>query len=174
MYRLKKSLGQHFLKDESVIDKIIKSLGDIHFESAGVLEINVASNQLRKFNHQDDVVRVTADNIFYKLQIKGVSGKLRMSEVIRVNTTSSASAILIKPNPANQFATINFNSTTGGNALIRISDNTGKVVKTQSQILLKGKNIIELSNLSQLSNGVYTVQIIANGEAVNIKLVIAR
>lgn len=46
MYRLKKSLGQHFLKDESVIDKIIKSLGDIHFER--LLEVGPGGGALTK------------------------------------------------------------------------------------------------------------------------------
>lgn len=46
MYRLKKSLGQHFLKDESVIDRIIKSLNEIRYER--LLEVGPGGGALTK------------------------------------------------------------------------------------------------------------------------------
>ena len=46
MYRLKKSLGQHFLKDESIIDKIVAALQEDSFKN--LLEVGPGAGALTK------------------------------------------------------------------------------------------------------------------------------
>lgn len=161
--------------EDIVSFEILRSTDNMKFEVVKQLDINVASNQKRTFNYQDDgVLQLSGENIFYKLQIKGVSGRLMMSNVIRLHTGSSLKQLLVKPNPANHYASIHFNSETGGKAFVKVIDNFGKITIAITKQLIKGKNIVELTDLSRLPNGVYTVQIISDGEVINSKLVIAR
>ncbi len=48
-YTLKKTLGQHFLKDESVIKKIIASLAESKFTTNNLLEIGPGAGALTKY-----------------------------------------------------------------------------------------------------------------------------
>lgn len=50
MYHLKKSLGQHFLKDQRVIDKIISALNESRFER--LLEVGPGGGALTKYLQQ--------------------------------------------------------------------------------------------------------------------------
>lgn len=47
MYTLKKSLGQHFLKDEAVIKKIMEALGKHSFKN--LLEVGPGGGALTKY-----------------------------------------------------------------------------------------------------------------------------
>jgi len=100
---------------------------------------------------------------------------LMMSDVIRLRTVVfENSELLIKPNPASSFATLHFNSELTGKATLKITDNAGQVVAIQKENVAKGKNSLEISNLSRLGNGIYSVQLIINNEIYTVKLVIAR
>ncbi len=160
--------------EEIVGFEILRSTDNLKFETIQKLDWKVASHQRRSFNYNDDILSLSTENVFYKIQVKGVSGRLMMSNVIRVHAAPAFRQLMIKPNPASHYASVHFNSETGGKAFVKIIDNTGKVSLTMTRQLIKGNNVIEITDLSRLSNGVYTVQIMSDGEVVNMKLVISR
>lgn len=161
--------------EEIISFEVLRSADNLNFESISKMDINLAPNSLRSYNYRDDLMQVSGGNIFYKLKLKGVSGRLMMSDVIRLRTVVfENSELLIKPNPASSFATLHFNSELTGKATLKITDNAGQVVAIQKENVAKGKNSLEISNLSRLGNGIYSVQLIINNEIYTVKLVIAR
>lgn len=152
--------------------EIFRSTDNIHFTQVGALTQKLLANQQRRFNFNDDVSMISDGIIFYRLQITGASGKHANSDVIRLHTRNQITEIVIKPNPANQFATIAVPAIQEGNAQIKILNNTGKVVKALSEKLFRGTNTIHVSELQKLPGGVYTVHILADGNSYISKLVI--
>lgn len=154
---------------------IWRSTNSMDFEKVGTLSVELPSGESRSFNYRDEIGNLPGDNVFYKLEVTGISGRRFMSNIVRINTMHAAEAnMTIMPNPASRFASVQFNSAHSGNALIKVLDNTGKVVKLQTVNVLKGKNVIGLSHLSALSNGFYTVQVEIADKVYNVKLIISK
>mgnify|MGYP001065359900 CR=1 FL=1 len=154
--------------------EIQRSTDNFHFQKIGEVDVNVQANEQRKFTYNNDISEITSGIIFYRLQIRGEYGKGMMSNVIRVNVTNPEENVSIKPNPASHRAIIELPVTTDGIAQVKVTDNTGRMVTSLSQKILKGMNQIALDNLQHLPNGVYTVQIQSNSGVYNLRLVITR
>ncbi len=56
---------------------------------------------------------------------------------------------------------------------IRFVDNLGKVVFLKSQHVTKGTNTVQLNGMSKYSNGVYSLQLFINEEAITQKIILA-
>ncbi len=78
----------------------------------------------------------------------------------------------IQPNPAANSTTVSFSAEKEGEVTIRVIDAIGKSVMVNTQKVYKGNNAVLLNNLSRFNDGVYTVQLIINGEVVTKKLII--
>ena len=78
------------------------------------------------------------------------------------------------PNPAQDYVSVRFFAENESTVTIRLIDNLGKAVKIQEQKVLKGNNTIQVNNLFLYSNGVYSLQVMINGEIVTQKLVLAK
>lgn len=154
--------------------EILRSKDNLNFETIKKLDWKVSPNERRAFNYQDDIMQFSAENLFYKIQVRGVSGRLMMSNVVRIHTGSAFKQLLIKPNPASHYAVVQFYAETAGKAQVKVIDNTGKISLSLTRQLVRGNNSIELSDLGRLANGVYNVQIVSDSEVVNLKLFINR
>lgn len=80
MYKLKKELGQHFLKDESIIEKIMQALKETHFDS--LLEVGpgggALTKELLKLEAVDfKAVELDVEKVNYlEKKFPGIHGKL--------------------------------------------------------------------------------------------------
>lgn len=154
--------------------EVMRSTDNLHFESITQMNPRLAGNQQGHFGYQDDLSTVNTQNVFYRLKLTGITGRTTLSDVIRINTEDHARQVTIKPNPANSFAQLNFSAVSSGKARVRIINNNGKIVYTKDHQIAKGQNKIEFNNLGGYANGLYNVQIVMNGELINVKLLIAR
>jgi hypothetical protein len=102
----------------------------------------------------------------------GTNGLYKYSNVILVRKNGIRTLVTIQPNPAITNTTIRLVAEKEGEATIRIIDDLGKTALTYQQKVNKGYNTIILNDLSRLSSGVYSVQIIVNNDIVTKKLII--
>ena len=65
----------------------------------------------------------------------------------------------IVPNRESGEAQVRFKSNTSGEAIITVTDETGKLLLQQSNQLTSGTNNISITNLLKLNEGVYTVRL---------------
>jgi hypothetical protein len=70
-------------------------------------------------------------NNFYRIKQISVNGNFQYSHIVKTNTGNCQQiAINAYPNPAKNLLTVKLNNTPTANAIITISDITGKIVKT--------------------------------------------
>jgi hypothetical protein len=102
---------------------------------------------------------------YYRLKQTDRDGKVTYSTSISVNSNAGVT-VKIYPNPATE--TINISGVTQGD-VIRVADITGKVVLVQ-----KAENSLAIINLGSLSNDIYFIQVVNNGNIVHTQKVIKK
>ncbi len=93
-----------------------------------------------------------------------------VQSTVGVKELSNASNLSLFPNPANQFAILNYESNEITELNITISDMTGKEVQQQSTQTSVGSNTLKL-NIETLQSGVYFVAINDGENSKRIKLI---
>lgn len=74
--------------------------------------------------------------------------------------TTVTSKMLAQPNPFLSAITVEFTSEREDQGVMRLSDSQGKIVKMLFWNFKKGMNVARLSNLDQLANGNYVLEIV--------------
>jgi hypothetical protein len=126
-------------------------------------------------SYWDDKQWNIADNSFSAAQrsiranIAGTGGEITAMGAA-FNHPFSAKPMALTPNPAKFFSLLNISAAQDGNALISISDVSGKIVRTQSVKLNKGWNQYNV-NVQGLANGYYDVIVFHQGKKTSLKLI---
>ncbi|HXP52574.1 MAG TPA: T9SS type A sorting domain-containing protein, partial [Bacteroidia bacterium] len=95
-------------------------------------------------------------------KVDGIKQVTLLPLILGINELNNISGINIYPNPANQYLTIGFSSTSSENVQIEISDISGKqVLISRRAKSTPGKNTIQL-NTNELPSGTYICHIITN------------
>ncbi len=105
--------------------------------------------------------------LYYRLKMIDKDGSFSYSKVVNINFGNSKSFSIV-PNPAKDFATINFNKTVV-KAKIEVYDITGKQVITQ---LLSGSTSTYKLNTQFLKSGLYVIKVNTTTGNYNEKLLI--
>jgi choice-of-anchor B domain-containing protein len=87
-----------------------------------------------------------------------------------IENSSLVTAITFFPNPANESAFINIAAKTTTTLQVQLTDVTGKIISTQTNIINAGANQLAL-NVATLSGGIYFVNVIGTDFSVTQKLV---
>lgn len=109
------------------------------------------------YNFSDQATSKT----FYRLKLVDVSGKTNYSQIVYVNGGDIATGFIQKiyPVPARQVINAQVMSTKEENAVIRITDMSGKTALIKNQLLINGVNNCAV-DIQKLSPGMYLLQII--------------
>ncbi|MEO6404231.1 MAG: T9SS type A sorting domain-containing protein [Ferruginibacter sp.] len=152
--------------------EIERSTDNYTFIKVGDLAATNVINQMQNYNTVDEIKNVKSEIIYYRLRIIARNEQENYSNVLLVRTSLNKLSLIISPNPANNFTSVNFVSDKKTLGTFRVLDNTAKEMLVIKQIINKGNNSIQLTNLSKLSNGVYTLQAFIGEEVITRKLVI--
>ncbi|MDB5250601.1 MAG: hypothetical protein JWQ40_4995 [Segetibacter sp.] len=96
------------------------------------------------------------------------AGEVKETGLI-TNTTMS-----VYPNPADKFFGIKVNSVKAGAAVVRVLDAGGKIVLSQNTKVTYGSNGINFNETSRLRSGMYTIQLLIDGQVFTQRLIIAK
>lgn len=97
---------------------------------------------------------------YYRLKQVDLNGNFSYSNVVAINfTIKGVNISAVYPNPFVSRIKIDISSDRSEVVRIQVSDNLGRVLKTQSSAIQKGVNNIWLDNLSSLAPGIYNVQV---------------
>lgn len=85
--------------------------------------------------------------------------------------TSQINSISLFPNPASEYATLNYTAVIAGNHQISITDISGKIISAESFAAQKGNNTKQIT-LNEMSAGIYILSITdENGNAQHMRLI---
>ena len=82
--------------------------------------------------------------------------------------------VTVMPNPANDYVLVSFFANRSSDISIRLTDNSGKTVLLQNQKVTIGNATIQVNGLSKYSPGVYSIQVLVNGDIISKKVIITR
>ncbi len=132
-------------------------------------------SSITDYHFTDDLTATAGEVFFYRLKMIDVSGTVTYSAVLVVRRGTSAHPVTVFPNPVrNGAATVTITSEVANLATMKLLDGTGKSVWVRLSTLSAGTNSITIDPLSQLSQGVYTLQIVTSTQVVSKQIVIVR
>ena len=105
----------------------------------------------------------TCDSVDFSM----MQGQTAIQEVIDFEE------LALYPNPANDKITVNLMSNTSGNLSIRLVNMMGQTLSYEDIIIFNGA-INHSLDVSEIANGVYSVEVILNGEKQHQRVVISR
>jgi hypothetical protein len=141
---------------------IESSVDAVHFEKIG--ELAAVGNSSTSINYEYEDTKYFSPITYYRLVMVDYDGSEELSNVImlkRENETSNWSASLY-PNPSNGELVLNIDLLEADVAQVRVLSLLGQVIYNEKIDCRKGLNTSNL-NFSNLSNGIYHVEISTGG-----------
>jgi hypothetical protein len=112
----------------------------------------------KNYTMKDDIASISGSAVQYRIKLVDIDGKVSYSNTIIVKTTA-IDAVKTWPSPFTSNVNIALRSNTTTTITSRIFDLSGKLVAQTSSQLVKGNNQLNISNLNNLSKGIYMMQI---------------
>jgi len=142
------------------------------FETIGFVKGKGNSNAIVSYSLTDANVFADSKFAYYRLKQVDFDGKFEYSDIIKVtNSNVSFDDVNAYPNPFANELNVSFNSAKNTNASLEITNIQGKVITVKNTNVQTGLNLITLSELNDLSAGIYFVRLSVNGETQVMKLV---
>ncbi|HUS01445.1 MAG TPA: T9SS type A sorting domain-containing protein [Chitinophagaceae bacterium] len=107
---------------------------------------------------------------FYRLVIIDKDGNFTYSKPITITVEKGISLFVVYPNPFGKKVLVKFNSDGPDQAIMRIIDNTGKVITTQTDPVQKGENKLAIRNVDNLPGGIYYLELVTKDKNIRTKL----
>jgi hypothetical protein len=134
-------------------------------EFVTIASINIPGNTVSNFRINDDAAELAGRKMaYYRVRMIAADGAVRYSNVMVVSLHNTEAAV------ANT-ASVKFNATQNGNAVITIQNAAGKTVAVKNVIASKGDNMVEVAG--GLAKGFYTAAVSVNGVLVTTEKIIA-
>jgi hypothetical protein len=124
-------------------------------------------------------VHAYAANGNYTVILTAINGTCTDTAVFNVAITVSLEELMgmanltVYPNPAFENAIVSFDNTLGNSFDIQLIDQLGRVIMTQNNIQSYGSNMISL-NLVNLSEGMYSIQLMSNQNTISKRLIVRK
>ncbi|HNJ59213.1 MAG TPA: T9SS type A sorting domain-containing protein, partial [Chitinophagaceae bacterium] len=133
-----------------------------------------SSSAISNYNANDNVAGLNGI-IYYRLKIVENDGTIKYSNVINFKLSQSTRTVVsLYPNPAVNNFTVKITSPKDETVQVRVFDMLGKVLLSQQSTIVVGINNLSFNNISKLSTGTYTVQIIMSNQVFTEKLVVTK
>jgi hypothetical protein len=159
---LQESNSSHF--------EIERSSDGVNFTSIGTVSAKGLSDKQTDYSFND--VKVNAGTNYYRLRAVDKDANFKNSNIVALEVKIKGTNVTgIYPNPFVDKVNIAVSSEISGQAVIRLFDNTGKLIATQQSSISKGVNNVAIDNLIALAKGFYMVKVQIGDMVVTQKLI---
>lgn len=135
-----------------------RSNNGIDFQSVVEFWVNTDGNTQKDFSYSDS--KVGENIVYYRLQITGKDGRIQYSNIILFrNKPTETRGMAIYPSQVQTTTTVRFTSREKQNAVICVTDMSGRTVKRQNILLQEGTNNVQVSGFDQFQKGNYIVSV---------------
>jgi hypothetical protein len=105
-----------------------------------------------------DVSPYKEGTLYYRIKSLDIDKRYVYSNIMVVKTTSVTAILSISPSPANESAAIVWESVSNNNIVIYLLNAAGRVVLSRQYQVKSGTNVLSVTNLETLPNGLYFIQ----------------
>jgi hypothetical protein len=92
---------------------------------------------------------------------------------VSIEELMGLSNLTIYPNPASETAVISFDNTLGNSFDIQLIDQLGRVIMSQNGVQASGSNLVTI-DLTNLSDGLYSIQLTSNQNTISKRLIVRK
>ena len=152
--------------------KIERSSDGISFDL--IASVPGSSNPVGRtdYAYTDVLNFAPGDVLYYRLRMVDLDGKYQYSQVVAIHLDqTNREKLMIYPNPTRGSVQIDMISDKDDQATMRVFDNNGRMQYSGSVPLTKGDNVLPFTQLQNLPNGFYIIQVVMNGKIYNHKLI---
>lgn len=152
--------------------EIQRSFDGVNFEVAGNVKAN-NSTTVQQYKFTDDIAAYNCKYIYYRVRIADLDHSMKLTNTVILKVDEpKANEMVVSPNPSSNAAQIRVKVIKACTGNLTVYDVAGKVVLSQRASLLTGNNTIIVNNITTLSDGCYTIRLIANNETFTTKLLV--
>lgn len=154
--------------------EVERSIDGKTFEYAGKVVGAGNSNNMNKYRFIDENIAATVSTVYYRLKQVDFDGAVNYHGNVQVKFEKGTTSTLnmeAYPNPFNGNLNIVLTGLNAGKVDLVMMDIQGKIVKTVTNEVLNSSYLIELNETSNLTDGMYILQAIVNGEVIKLKVV---
>jgi hypothetical protein len=127
-----------------------RSRDGVQWTDIGNLPAAGNSNTERSYSFTDNNA---IQGSFYRIAQYDIDGKVEYTSILRLSC-NAREVFKVWPNPFNEMVFVNITVNVGSQAVIKIFDNKGSLIKTQKTTLLQGSNQINI-DMKNLAKGIY-------------------
>jgi hypothetical protein len=145
-----------------------RSTDGINFRKLGKIMAKGDVNVITEYTYLDILAEKGSN--FYRLVMIDRDGNFSYSKVITIGVEKGISLFVVYPNPFGKKVQVKFNSDAPDQAVMRIVDNSGKVIATQTDPVQKGENRLTIRNVDNLAPGIYFLELITKDKNIRTRL----
>ncbi len=154
---------------------IERSTDGVNFELLDVIAAKNSQSHIISYDYNDDVSNLSIPEIYYRIRMKDVTKKEKLSNIIRIPLGETGkNTVTVFPNPVKDILQLQISSIADSRADIIIYDDTGKKISISSLLLQKGTTAISLDNLAGKPKGIYQMVIRLGTELFTKRILVAR
>lgn len=149
---------------------IERSNDGVNYVSIGRVAAKGSSDRQTDYSFND--VKVNGGTNYYRLRAVSKDADFKNSNIIALEVKIKGTNITgIYPNPFMDRLSVAVSSEVSGQAVIRLFDNTGKLIATQQSTINKGANTVMVDNLANLAKGFYMIKVQVGDAVITQKLI---
>lgn len=134
---------------------IERSVDGVRWTVIGNLPAAVNSSSERSYSFIDNS---SLQNGYYHIAEYDLDGRVQYTSVLRSSCTITDDMFTLWPNPAYNAVFINIAASNESQAMVRVFDSKGALVKVQRMRIMSGNNQLR-TDIGSLANGVYSLQV---------------
>jgi len=123
------------------------------------------------YNYSDNISTSNSPVYFYRLKSIDKDGRFSYSAVVKLRLLSKGIFAQVSPNPFVEKLNVNIESSIKDNAILVITDFSGRQLYKKIIALSPGNNAFEINEASKLSKGNYLLTIISSQQTQSIKVI---
>ena len=113
----------------------------------------------RAYEMTDDISSLVQNTtIFYRIRLIDIDGKTTYSNVVVIRLSKEI-GISAWPNPFQSSISININSNNNSAIHLKLTDYSGKIIRTINQRISRGVTQLTINDLESLTTGIYFIEI---------------
>jgi hypothetical protein len=154
--------------------EVERSTDNNTYIKTGTVAGTVKLYQQQNFLFNDDVAGINKELIYYRIKVIDKTGNTQYSNILVVHLQKISPQVNIMPNPAFDRISVVYFSESGTQLTLHLVNSSGVIVLMQDMKVVKGNNVLQLSGLSQYQPGIYSLQLIGNGNTITKKIILIR
>ncbi len=125
-----------------------------------------------EYDVNDNISGISASTMYYRLKAVDADGSFKYSSVVRLsNKAEGLGEVSAYPNPFRTELSVQISTEEDQLATLMLYSLDGRLVQQRTENVKQGSNVVTLSGLDQLANGMYVLNVQCGGEVKSVRLV---